>query len=72
MKIGANVLKRGYIIVVACNRGARKLTGESLKLVWDKFSTISWGCIHLCAHTTTSIVENSAQVSPVSQSLSMM
>jgi hypothetical protein len=48
--------------------GARKLTGENLKLVWAEFSTISWAVFedvhetHVCGHTPTSIVENSAQV----------
>jgi hypothetical protein len=62
------MLSFAMLSFVMLSRGAPKLMGENLKVVWAEFSTLSWAVLLLCkkcmlyTHMSVSKVENSAQV----------
>jgi hypothetical protein len=66
------------VILNILQRGARKLTGENLKVVWAKFSTLSWAVFIMSAIARYGSTRNHLKLKtrprfcPVSISLSFL
>jgi hypothetical protein len=67
-QFAASLSDDARVVIYDRNRGAQKLTGENLEVVWAEFSTLSQPVLlitpNLCSlQMATSKVENSAQAS---------